>query len=155
MRRSIHLHHEQVQSLLQDAHPIAATDSKQTHSESPTNVPASIPSIVVKPRSRVVHLLWLCFIAFALAVLGAKFVQQDVIEGVLTRVGSHSSDLPLTSNATRPLETTDPQWDAENFLQGPPAESFRSNLKYDQKYITGWTFAGWCEYVISDRVPDH
>lgn len=35
------------------------------------------------------------------------------------------------------------------YVQGPPTQSFRDNLRNDTKYITSWTSAGWTNDVIT------
>ncbi|KIK35892.1 hypothetical protein CY34DRAFT_811817 [Suillus luteus UH-Slu-Lm8-n1] len=40
-------------------------------------------------------------------------------------------------------------FDSQSYVQGPPTQRFRDNLRNDTKYITSWTSAGWTNDVIT------
>ncbi|KAJ8588385.1 hypothetical protein M405DRAFT_740358 [Rhizopogon salebrosus TDB-379] len=39
--------------------------------------------------------------------------------------------------------------DSQSYVQGPPTQSFRDNLRNDTKYITSWVSAGWTNDVMT------
>jgi len=40
-------------------------------------------------------------------------------------------------------------FNSQSYVQGPPTQSFRDNLRNDTKYITTWGSAGWTNVVMS------
>ncbi|KAG2112418.1 hypothetical protein DEU56DRAFT_201808 [Suillus clintonianus] len=40
-------------------------------------------------------------------------------------------------------------FNSQSYIQGPPTQSFRDNLRDDTKYITSWTSAGWTNDVMT------
>ncbi|KAJ3518176.1 hypothetical protein NLJ89_g18 [Agrocybe chaxingu] len=115
----------------------------------------------------------LCFIGlpeafrvFQLSLQKSAITKNQNVSDIITPL-----DEPQSLNRTAPScsqkleeQVILQEWDSSRFLQGPPTQQFRKNLRDDTFYITAWSNSGFTNqfmgYVnmiylgmISDRVP--
>ncbi|KAG2156623.1 uncharacterized protein EDB93DRAFT_1247329 [Suillus bovinus] len=48
-----------------------------------------------------------------------------------------------------PVSRYSATFDSQSYIQGPPTQRFRDNLRNDTKYITSWISAGWTNDVMT------
>ncbi|KAG1743338.1 uncharacterized protein EDB91DRAFT_1275488 [Suillus paluster] len=56
---------------------------------------------------------------------------------------------PLSHLDKQDAPTYSPTFSSPSYVQGPPTQRFRDNLRNDTKYITSWTSSGWTNDVIT------
>lgn len=87
--------------------------------------PAILASPIIRMRSRVLHLLWLSFLALIAGCIGVGVLQQDAVGPMISKLGSgiSSSSIKSVDELALNQEQLLP-WDSSLYLRAGATESF-------------------------------
>ena len=138
--------------------PLAGLHSDKSSSSSPSSPSFRRFMFPLTKRRSLVALVALASVTvltvhltfFARASASLDSVPHDASPPLQPHLDAHSDLIPdaPTELHTEPKPEEEEYWPISPHLKGPPAPSFRDNLRNDTKYITSWGSAGWSEYPL-------